>query len=136
MCHVPGVILCWGHGISCATETGLRPSAWGNTIAEQEQGTDTTAVSLRAIDLKGAVKVARNFFVDTFSDDEDLTNLHFEEIERADNGDWLITFGYDRETNNALARLGLPGNLTERVYRQVRIDGYTSEALAVKIRAV
>ncbi len=81
------------------------------------------------------VKVARNFFVDTFSGDEDLANLHFEEVERVDNGDWLITFGYDRKTNNALARLGRPGNLTERVYLQVRVDGYPGEALAVKIRA-
>ncbi len=141
-------------------------------MAEQEQRTETGAVSLQSIDLKGAVKVARNFFVDTFSADEDLVvhpvkspmkpgrffaavpahsrqrqgrrtyrmhhlaNLHFEEVERVDNGDWLITFGYDRKTNNALARLGLPGNLTERVYLQVHVEGYSGEALAVKIRAV
>jgi len=34
----------------------------GNTMAEQEQRTETGAVSLQSIDLKGAVKIARNFF--------------------------------------------------------------------------
>jgi len=92
-----------------------------------------------AVGLRDAIKAARDFFVETIeqlADEGTLVNLHFEEVERAENGDWLITFGYDRETSSSLARLGIPGNLTERVYRQVRIDAYTGEPQAIMIRTL
>lgn len=90
----------------------------------------------RPIDLDTAIDTARAFFAETIAKREPVNNLHFEEFERADNGDWLITFGYDRETTNPLARLGIEGKATERVYRQVQIDARDGTPVAIKIRAL
>lgn len=86
-----------------------------------------------------AIKTAHKFFVETIEDfaaEGPLINLHLEEAEKADNGDWLITFGHDRKTSNPLSRLGIPGEATERVYRQVRIDRHTGEPQAITIRSL
>lgn len=88
------------------------------------------------IDLKAAIRVARDF-VTTVIDDEPLTNLLFEEVEVAENGDWLITFGYDRHlAENPLSRLGIEGSIAERIYRQVRVDRASGKPLALKIRSL
>ncbi len=73
-----------------------------------------------------AIKTARGFFVEAIenlADEGSLFDLHFEGIEKADNGDWLITVGHERKT-------------TERVYRQVRIDSHTGEPQAITIRSL
>lgn len=84
-------------------------------------------------DLKTAIRVARDFVTEVIAE-EPLTNLLFEEVEVAENGDWLITFGYDRYlTDNPLSRLGIEGSIPERVYRQVRVDRTSGEPLSLKI---
>lgn len=105
-------------------------------MAEQESRSGPAYVS-GATNLKAAIKTAREFFVETvetLAGENELLNVHFEEVERADNGDWLITFGYDRKASSALARLGIPDSLTERVYRQVRIDKFTGVPQAITMR--
>lgn len=105
-------------------------------MSEQPEESRSAYVS-GAVDLRDAIRTAREFFIEAIeqlANEGELVNFHFEEVDKADNGDWLITFGYDRKTSSSLARLGLPGSLTERVYRQVRIDAYTGKPQAITMR--
>lgn len=105
----------------------------------EQQEQSSVALVTGAVGSRDAIKTAREFFVEMveqLADEGVLVNFHFEEVERAENGDWLSTFGFDRETSSSLARLGIPGNLTERAYRQVRIDAYTGEPRAITMRTL
>lgn len=85
------------------------------------------------IDARQAVKIAKTYFSDLFSD-QALTNVQLEEVERTEDGKfWRITIGYDRPNEKDIR--SVLGQLP-RYYKVVTIDAATGEAESVKIRAI
>ena len=87
---------------------------------------------MEAIEAIGAVKVAKEFILEMFQDEE-IVELGLEELDYADEGPgvWEVTFGFRRRWQGANApnpaAVGLPGLLSppspkrERTYKTVRI---------------
>ncbi|CAK8722894.1 MAG: hypothetical protein CDV28_1607 [Candidatus Electronema aureum] len=76
------------------------------------------------MDVKAAVKLAKEYALDLFAD-ENITNLGLEEVSFYDeDGEWTVTLGFSRpwdEPRNTLASLAQT-NLPRRSYKIVRID--------------
>jgi uncharacterized protein YdeI (YjbR/CyaY-like superfamily) len=76
------------------------------------------------MDVKEAVKLAKEHVLDLFAD-ENITNLGLEEVSFYDqDGEWTVTLGFSRpwdEPRNTLASLAQT-NLPRRSYKIVRID--------------
>lgn len=84
------------------------------------------------IDVKEAVKIARSYVADLFSD---AGGLALEEVEFSEEkGAWLITIGFSvREPQSPLDALGLK---YDRKYKLIHVDAETGEVKSVKIRPV
>ncbi len=87
------------------------------------------------LDVKEAVKKAKAYVADIFSD-EGVTNLGLEGVEHDDStGMWEITLGFSRkwnvDTDNALARLAASAMSPPRTYKVVRLRDTDGTVLAV-----
>ena len=89
------------------------------------------------MNVKEAVKLAKEHVLDLFAD-ENITNLGLEEVERDEQGYWIVTLGFSRpwdERCSALASL-TQANLPHRSYKIVRIDDKAEQVKGVKHREV
>ncbi len=93
-----------------------------------------------SIDVKQAVKSAREQAT-LFFEEEDIKNLMLEEVEYDDNSDiWLITLGYD--SPNTVKRRSGPNiyqtiqEEVKRVYKIFNLNGETGKFISMKIRDV
>ncbi len=85
---------------------------------------------------KAAAESALKYVSDVFSQDVDagrIVNVLIEEIDRDENGDWLITLGWDQRPNYAFGT-GFPVLPVRRVYKQFRISATSGEVVWMKIR--
>lgn len=76
------------------------------------------------VTIKEAARIAVDAVQDLF-DDQVISNVRFEEVDKNSTGDWLITVGFDRKVDKKSTVLG--GALgqfmpTERKYKVARID--------------
>lgn len=89
------------------------------------------------MDVKAAVKLAKEYALDLFAD-ENITNLGLEEIE-FDGVEWIVTLGFsrpwDERRSHPLASLA-ETNLPHRSYKIVRIDDEEKQVKGVKHREV
>jgi hypothetical protein len=88
------------------------------------------------MDVKAAVKVAKEHVLDLFAE-ENITNLGLEEVE-FEGGEWIVTLGFSRpwdEPRNTLASLA-QANMPHRSYKIVRIDDKAEQVKGVKHREV
>jgi hypothetical protein len=88
------------------------------------------------MDVKEAVKRAKNYVTDLFAE-ENITSLGLEEIEHnSQAGVWEVTLGFSRPWNtqrNALTMVtGEPA--VRRVYRVIEVRDIDGEVLSVKRR--
>lgn len=87
------------------------------------------------IGVKDAVRIARQYIADVYG--QLPPNLLLEEIEVTEDGRcWLVTYGFDRaedaEPDNPFR--ATPTAVAARAFKLVRIDAYSGEPLAMKIR--
>jgi hypothetical protein len=88
-----------------------------------------------SIGIKEASKIAVSAIADLFGE-QSLSNVMFEEVDKDDRDNWLITVGFDRRTekNNVMFGGVLAGAFpTERKYKVVSING-GGEVISVKDR--
>jgi hypothetical protein len=86
------------------------------------------------MDIKGAVRIAKEFVQELFAD-EGISNLSLEEIEHIKNH-WNVTIGFDRPISgspNALTQM--TGQISIRQYRVVSLRE-SGEVVSAKIREV
>ena len=85
------------------------------------------------MDVKGAVKAAKDYLKEVFSD-EGLSNLGLEEIEH--HGIWNVTLGFSRPwntTRNAIT--ALTGDVAaKRSYKIVKVREADGEVLSIRNR--
>lgn len=90
------------------------------------------------MDVKAAVKLAKEHVLDLFAD-ENITNLGLEEVElNNDAQEWVVTLGFSRpwdEPRNTLASLA-ESNLPRRSYKIVRIYDQSEMVSCIKNREV
>lgn len=95
----------------------------------------TLQTSSGNIDLKQAVRIARDFVGELYPDRR--PDLRLEEVElSADEDYWLVTYSFP-EAEPVLARNPLQAIVsptTIRSYKVVKIDRHSGEALSMKIR--
>lgn len=85
------------------------------------------------VDLKEAVSAANKFIKDAFS--EDISDLQLEEISRSDDEKfWLITMGFFRKRAPQHTLEALVGTRPERVYKSIKVDSETGQAVSMQIR--
>ena len=78
-----------------------------------------------AVSVKEASRIAIEVVEDLF-EDQSISNVLFEEVEKDPVGNWLITVGFDRKLENRFPLLGGSiGNVprTERKYKVAKING-------------
>ena len=88
------------------------------------------------MDVKEVVKLAKEYVLDLFAD-ENITNLGLEEVEYDEAiQEWTVTLGFSRpwdEPRNTLASLA-QSNLPHRSYKIVYIDDKAEQVKGVKNR--
>ncbi len=91
------------------------------------------------MDVKAAVKLAKEHVLDLF-DEKNITNFGLEEVDYNDNtGEWLITLGFSRpwdKPNNTLASPLAQSTVPHRSYKIVCIDDKAGQVKSVKKRMV
>lgn len=91
------------------------------------------------LDLKGAVKIAIQYFTDLYPQFA-LANLLLEEVEESENrAIWTITLGYDvkripEPTHPSLEKLFTQPPPFVRKYKIITIDAKTGRVISMKIR--
>lgn len=84
------------------------------------------------MDIKGAVRIAKEFVQDLFAD-EGISNLSLEEIEHTKKL-WNVTIGFDRPiANSPNAYTQITDQITLRQYRVVSLRE-SGEVISAKIR--
>ncbi len=83
------------------------------------------------IDVKKAVQSAKEYLKEAYADDT-LRNLLLEEVQRDDNGDWLITLGFDKPNLNVLQMMRTYEE--QRIFKIFHIDSSTGKVKSMKIR--
>lgn len=89
------------------------------------------------MNVKEAVKVAKEYVLDLFAEEE-INNLGLEEVEFSEGEQiWSVTVGFSRPwelpNNTILAALAKP---SDRSYKIVRIDDKAGQVKSVKNRAL
>ncbi len=92
------------------------------------------------IDVKQAVKVATEYFVDLYVPNV-FNDVQLEEVELTeDENYWLITLSYEKPISktDSLGPIGAMANLAkrERGYKIFKIEADTEKAVSMKIRTV
>jgi hypothetical protein len=81
------------------------------------------------ITMHEAIQKAKEAIVDDVYQNEEVSDVDVEEIDRDDDGDWLITIGFRRP--NVRTTLGL--TFPMRTLKRVKIDRYSGEFKAMKM---
>lgn len=97
--------------------------------------------SATGIDVKHAVASAVAFIQKVYGN---LPGLLLEEVEMTEDGaHWLITLGFDQpvpqtefQKEISGTKYGVIPNPTRRVYKLIKVDAATGEAVSMKIRQV
>lgn len=94
--------------------------------------------SVTVIDVKKAIASAMAFLTKVYGKAE---GLRLEEVELSDDERyWLVTLGFDEPATKSpfkkMVTSGLPTDEMERVYKLIKVDASTGEALSMKIRKV
>lgn len=82
-------------------------------------------------DVRSAVEAADKF-IRSFPNLLSPASLRLEETEIDRSGDWLITVSYQ----DAASQNSLIGNLSGRLYKQIRVSKITNDVISMKDRAV
>lgn len=78
-----------------------------------------------SVSIREASRIAVDVVEELF-DDQSISNVMFEEVEKDDAGHWLITVGFDRRVEGRSSLLGgAVGSFpkTERKYKVAKING-------------
>jgi len=84
------------------------------------------------MDLKEAVKTAKQYIADLFGD-EDIYYIGLEEVKFETNShEWLVTVGFERRWDRTpRSIIGALDPTPKRTYKLVRMNGKTGEILAL-----
>jgi uncharacterized protein (DUF2461 family) len=100
----------------------------------------STIANKPKLDLQQAVRIARDFFVDSFGQ-TNPSDVQLEEIEMSDDERyWLITIGYEHQTyedkllDRKKRQFGISLRVPQRKYRVVKVDAQTGRPISIKIR--
>ena len=86
------------------------------------------------IELKDAVRIAKNYIADLYSD-EPIADIGLEEVMKDDSGNkWLITIGFIRQGSGDAANKFL--TLRNRLYKRVEIDDSPESSEPGKVLSV
>lgn len=96
------------------------------------------------MDVKDAVKLAKSYIADIFTD-ENISHIGLEEVEfqESDNA-WIITIGFQRPWKKPVEKLASrlsdfytsPSQITNRWYKVLEISDETGRVLSMKDREI
>ncbi len=87
-----------------------------------------------------AVRAAKSYVLEMFAE-EGVSNLGLEELEFDDDDNtWRVTVGFSRpwnkQSNPFVATIASGGEIAQRSYKTVRINGQSAQVLSIRNREV
>lgn len=87
------------------------------------------------IDIKQAVDAAKHFIADVYEKQD--SDFQLEEVKRSEDGKfWLITLGFLRDVAPVNKLAAAIGPNKQRVYKIIKVDVESGDAVAMEIREV